>query len=165
MKNKIIFITILVVAFFLRFWQLGNFPVSLNWDEVSHGYNAYSLLKTGKDQWSSSWPIFNFRAYGDYPTTLNMYLSLPFIYLFGLNPITIRLVSALCGFGLVIVAYFIGQEIFKNKPNSLLLMFLTAISPWTFFPSRGVFQSTVAQFFFSLDIFPIIQFYLLTYRK
>ena len=157
MKNKIIFIVIATIAFLLRFWHLGSFPVSLNWDEVSHGYNAYSLLKTGQDQWSVSWPNFNFRAYGDYPTTLNMYLSIPFIYLFGLNPVTTRLVSALCGFGLVIVAYFLGKEIFKNKPSALILMFLTAISPWTFFPSRGVFQSTVAQFFFPLGILFLIK--------
>ena len=131
MKTKLIFITIFVLAFLLRFWQLDSYPASLNWDEVSHGYNSYSLIKTGQDQWSKSWPIFNFRAYGDYPTTLNMYLSIPFIYLFGLNNWTTRIVSALCGFGLVIVSYFFGQEIFKDKNKSFFLMFLVAISPWT----------------------------------
>lgn len=146
--KSLIFWLILVIAFFLRFYQLGNFPVSLNWDEVSHGYNAYSLLKTGKDQWGTSWPIFNFRAYGDYPTTLNMYLSLPFVSLLGLNAFSIRIISALCGFSLVLLSFFLGKEIFKDKKIPYLLMFLTAVSPWTFFPSRGVFQSTVAQFFF-----------------
>lgn len=156
-KNFLLFIFIALIAFLLRFYQLNKFPTALNWDEISHGYNAYSLIETGKDQWSTSWPIFNFRAYGDYPTTLNMYLSMPFIYLIGLNEWSIRIVSALCGFGLVIVAYFFGQEIFKNQKKSLLLMFLTAISPWAFFPSRGVFQSTVAQLFFSLGILFLIK--------
>jgi len=159
MKNKhyLLFIFIVLIAFFLRFWQLNKFPVSLNWDEISHGYNAYSLIQTGQDQWSKQWPIFNFRAYGDYPTTLNMYLSMPFIYLFGLNEWTIRIVSALCGFGLVIIAYFFGKELFSNKKLSYLLMSLVAISPWTFFPSRGVFQSIVAQFFFFLGILFLIK--------
>lgn len=159
MKNvhKIIFILILAIAFFLRFWQLNKFPVSLNWDEISHGYNAYSLIKTGQDQWSTSWPIFNFRAYGDYPTTLNMYLSMPFIYLFGLNEWTIRIVSTLCGLGLIIVSYFLGKELFRNKKLSYLLMILVALSPWTFFTSRAVFQSTVAQFFFALGILFLIK--------
>lgn len=156
-KNFILFVLIALISFFLRFYQLNKFPAGLNWDEVSHGYNAYSLIKTGKDQWSTSWPIFNFRAYGDYPTTLNMYLSIPFVYFFGPNELSARLVSALCGFGLVLVAYFLGQEIFKNKNKSLLLMLLVAISPWTFFPSRGVFQSTVAQLFFSLGILYLIK--------
>ncbi len=157
MKNKILFVVIALIAFLLRFYQLNRFPVGLNWDEVSHGYNSYSLIKTGKDQWSASWPIFNFRAYGDYPTTLNMYLSIPFIYFFGLNEWTTRLVSALCGFGLVIVSYFLGLEIFKNQKKSLILMLLVGLSPWTFFPSRGVFQSTVAQLFFTLGILFLIK--------
>jgi len=156
-KKYLLFILIALIAFFLRFWQLDKFPVGLNWDEVSHGYNAYSLIKTGQDQWGKAWPIFNFRAYGDYPTTLNMYLSIPFIYLFGLNIWTTRMVSALCGFGLVIVSYFLGYEIFKNKKLSYLLMFLVAISPWTFFSSRAVFQSTVAQFFLVLGILFLIK--------
>lgn len=159
MKNKhyFLFIFIILIAFFLRFWQLNKFPVSLNWDEISHGYNAYSLIKTGQDQWSKSWPIFNFRAYGDFPTTLNMYLSMPFIYLFGLNEWTVRLVSALCGFGLIIISYFLAKELFNNKKLSYLLMLLVALSPWTFFTSRAVFQSTVAQFFFSLGLLFLIK--------
>jgi 4-amino-4-deoxy-L-arabinose transferase-like glycosyltransferase len=156
-KKHFIFIAIAIVAFFLRFWQLNKFPVSLNWDEISHGYNAYSLIKTGKDQWSTSWPIFNFRAYGDYPTTLNMYLSIPFIYFFGLNEWSVRIVSALCGWGLVLLSYFIAKELFNNKKISYLSMLLVALSPWTFFPSRGVFQSTVAQFFLALGILFLIK--------
>jgi len=154
---SIIFGIILAIGLLTRFLFLDKYPVSLNWDEISHGYNAYSLIETGQDQWSTSWPIFNFRAYGDYPTTLNMYLSMPFIYLFGLNAWTTRIVSALCGFALVIIAYFLGKELFNNKKISYLLMFLVAISPWTFFPSRGVFQSIVAQFFFSLGLLLLIK--------
>ncbi|HPT65897.1 MAG TPA: glycosyltransferase family 39 protein [Candidatus Woesebacteria bacterium] len=154
---SIIFGIILVIGFLTRFLFLDKFPVSLNWDEISHGYNAYSLVKTGRDQWSKSLPIFNFRAYGDYPTTLNMYLSAPLIYFFGLNEWTTRIISALCGFGLVIVSYFLGKELFKNQKGKYLLMLLVAVSPWTFFTSRAVFQSTVAQFFLSLGILFLIK--------
>jgi 4-amino-4-deoxy-L-arabinose transferase-like glycosyltransferase len=154
---SIIFGIILVIGFLTRFLFLDKFPVSLNWDEISHAYNAYSLIKTGQDQWSTSWPIFNFRAYGDYPTTLNMYLSMPFIYFFGLNAWTTRIISAICGFGLIIIAYFIGKEIFKDKKKACLLMFLVTLSPLTFFSSRAVFQSTVAQFFLSLGILFLIK--------
>lgn len=159
MKNKkhLLFILIALIAFFLRFWQLNKFPVALNWDEISHGYNAYSLIETGQDQWSKSWPVFNFRAYGDYPTTLNMYLSIPFIYLFGLNAWSIRIVSALCGWGLVLLSFFLAKELFNNQKISYLSMTLAALSPWIFFPSRAVFQSTVAQFFLALGILFLIK--------
>ena len=146
MKVKTIFAftSILLIGIFFRIYKLNSLPSSLNWDEISHGYNAYSLFKTGKDQWGASWPIFNFRAYGDYPTTLNMYLTIPFIAIFGLNEWTTRAPSAIAGIIFVILSYQLGILIFKDKNKALLLMLLVAISPWTLFPSRAVFQSTIA---------------------
>lgn len=151
-KNKILFIFILLIALFLRFYKLDQFPPSLNWDEISHGYNAYSIFKTGNDQWGTHMPIFNFRAYGDYPTTLNMYLTIPFVAIFGLNEWSIRLPSAILGLGIVILSFFLTQKLFNNKKLSYLVMFLCAISPWTLFTSRAVFQSTIAQFFLLLGL-------------
>jgi len=51
MKKKILLIFILLLAFLLRFWQLGYNPPSLDWDEASLGYNAYSLLINCKDEY------------------------------------------------------------------------------------------------------------------
>ena len=150
--DRIIFVLIIVLAAFFRIFKLNSFPPSLNWDEISHGYNAYSLIKTGSDQWGIRYPIFNFRAYGDYPTTANLYLTIPFIKLLGLNEWSARLPSALCGLIFVITSYFLGLVITKNQKLSLILMLLVAISPWTLFPSRAVFQSTIAQTLFLLGI-------------
>lgn len=150
--NKIIFIAIIALATFFRLFKLNSLPPSLNWDEISHGYNAYSLISTGADQWGVKWPIFNFRAYGDYPTTANLYLTIPFIKLLGLNEWSVRLPSALFGILFVIISYFFGLIITKKQNLALILMFLVAISPWTLFPSRAVFQSTIAQTLFLLGI-------------
>jgi 4-amino-4-deoxy-L-arabinose transferase-like glycosyltransferase len=147
MVKRFIFILILLIAAVSRFAWLSSIPPSLNWDEVSHGYNAYSVMKTGKDQWGKNWPVFNFRAYGDYPMTLNMYLSIPSIKIFGLNEFGVRFPSALLGFLTVVASYFLAKAIFDSPLSPFLLMFLTAISPWMVLPSRAVFQSTVAQFF------------------
>lgn len=152
------FILILLLAAFLRLYQLDKFPVSLNWDEISHSYNAYSILKTGKDQWGTKMPIFNFRAYGDYPTTLNMYLTIPWVKFLGLNAWSTRLPSAICGIVIVIFAYLITESLLKNKLISLSVMFLAAISPWTLFTSRAAFQSTVAQAFLLIGIYFLINF-------
>ncbi len=157
LKNNIILIIILIVALFIRIYKISQYPVSLNWDEVSHGYNAYSLIETGKDQWDKSWPIFNFRAYGDYPTTLNMYLTVPFVYLFGLNEFTTRIVSVLCGFGIVYLTYLLSKLLFKNNSVINLITLISAVSPWTFFTSRATFQSTVAQFFLILGIYFLLK--------
>jgi len=158
LKEKIIFTLILLVGIFFRLYQLNNNPVSLNWDEISHGYNAYSVLETGKDQWGIPLPIFNFRAYGDYPTTLNMYLTIPFVKIFGLNEWSTRLPTALCGILIVIFTYLVVQLLFKKNSLSLLAMFLASISPWTVFTSRAVFQSTVAQAFLLIGIYYLLNF-------
>ncbi len=49
MKKKLILLTILLIAFFLRFWRLDTYP-ALNADEAAIGYNAYSLIQTGMDE-------------------------------------------------------------------------------------------------------------------
>lgn len=150
MKNvhKLLFVLILFLAIFFRFWHLSSLPSGLNWDEISHGYNAYSLLNTGMDQWGQKWPIFNFRAYGDYPTTANLYFTMPFIAIFGLNAFSIRLPAALFGLLFVIFSYFLAKLIFKNEKLALFNMLLAALSPWSLFSSRAVFQSNLSQFFF-----------------
>ena len=48
LHHKVIII-ILLLAFILRFYRLDTYPL-LNPDEAAIGYNAYSLLQTGKDE-------------------------------------------------------------------------------------------------------------------
>lgn len=143
-KHKIVFFTILLFSLFVRFYRLADFPPSPNWDEISHGVNAQSILETGADQWGQKFPLFNFRAYGDYPTVANMYLTIPFIKVLGLNTLSIRLPSAVFGFLLVPLIFSLCQILFGQIKLSLIAMFITAISPWSFFPSRAVFQSNLA---------------------
>lgn len=152
-KNKILFIIIFVISAYFRFVNLSSLPSSLNWDEISPGYNAYSLIKTGHDQWGKPWPIFNFRAYGDYPTTLNLYLTIPFIYFFGLNAFAIRLPAAILSLLFSLLIYFFTRLIIKSRKLPLLAFIIASFSPWTFFPGRGVFQSNLAQFFLLLGIY------------
>lgn len=151
-KNKVLFIIIFLLAFVLRFYRLGSLPASLNWDEVSHGYTVYSLLETGKDQWEQSWPIFNFRAYGDYPTTANLYFTLPFVKIFGLNAFSIRLPHAILSLLFCISIFFLVQILFKKQDLSLFAFFIAAIVPWIVFPGRGVFQSNLSQLFLILGL-------------
>lgn len=47
--NKVLLIC-LILAAVLRFWNLGSIPPHLRNDEASFGYNAYSILTTGKDE-------------------------------------------------------------------------------------------------------------------
>lgn len=154
---KVYLLIIFVIALCLRFVNLDSIPPGLNWDEVSHGYNAYSILKTGSDEWGQFLPLANFRAYGDYPLPLYMYLAIPSISIFGLNEFSIRFPSALLGTLTVLVVYLLSKEIFKNKNAALMSAFLLAMSPWGILPSRQVIQSTPAIFFLSLGFLFLIK--------
>jgi hypothetical protein len=49
--KTLIILLIFLLAFVLRVYKVTQVPPSLNWDETSIGYNAYSVLKTAKDEW------------------------------------------------------------------------------------------------------------------
>lgn len=145
-KTLIVLFLIVLVGGILRLFKLSSFPVSLNWDEVSHGYNAFSILNTGADEWGKVLPIFNFRAYGDYPLPLNLYLTIPFIFFLGLSEFSIRFPHAIFGILTIISTFFLAWGLTKNKNIGLISSFLVAISPWTLFTSRVVFQSNLSIF-------------------
>jgi 4-amino-4-deoxy-L-arabinose transferase-like glycosyltransferase len=145
-QSLIILIIIVILGAALRLIFLSTNPPSLNWDEVSHGYNAYSIAQTGMDQWGKVLPIFNFRAYGDYPTTLNLYLTIPFLAVFGLTEFAIRFPHAILGILTIISVYFLSFGITKRKDISLIASLLVAIDPWYVFTSRFVLQSNLSAF-------------------
>ena len=70
LKNRLVQILILATA--LRFFMLGSAPLSLNWDEVSQGYTAYSIMHTGADEWGMKLPLF-FRSYGEWKSAVYIY--------------------------------------------------------------------------------------------
>jgi len=136
---------ILALAFFLRFYKITSVPPSLNWDEVSIGYNAYSILKSGRDEWGVKFPL-NFKSYGEYKLPVQIYASIPAIAVFGLNDFGVRITPVIYGILTVLFLYFLVQEVFKKKFVSLISAFLLAVSPWHIQLTRGSFESSFALF-------------------
>lgn len=153
MKFKIILIFIFILAFVLRLFQLGNNPQSLDWDEASLGYNAYSILRTGNDEYGRFLPL-SIRSFGDYKPPLYTYLSILPVGLFGLNEYTTRFTSAFFGSLTVVISYFLIRKLFPVKSFVFYLVFLLffAISPWHIQFSRIAFEANVALFFFITGI-------------
>lgn len=142
----VVLLGIVTLGLGLRLYSLDRVPPSLNWDEVSHGYNAYSILTTGRDEWGQTFPIANFRAYGDYPLALNLYITIPSIAMFGLNEFGIRFPHALLGGLTVIASFFLVLGVTRQTKMGLLASLLVAIEPWYIFPSRFVLQSNLSVF-------------------
>ncbi|MBI4991486.1 glycosyltransferase family 39 protein [Candidatus Gottesmanbacteria bacterium] len=153
MRNKLLIILIFFLAFVLRFWQLGENPSSLDWDEASLGYNAYSILKSGRDEYGSFLPLA-IRSFGDYKPALYTYLTVIPVAIFGLNEFSTRFISALFGTLTVIVAYFLIKELFPRKSSIFYFLFsiFFSLSPWHIQFSRVAFEANTALFFFTSGI-------------
>lgn len=162
-KNSNLFfllIILLIGTFFRTFW-LSKSPPSLNWDETALGYNAYSLLKTAKDEYGFKLPL-TFRSFDDYKPPLYPYMIVPFVATFGLNEIAVRLPSALAGISSIIAIYLIASLLF-NKKVGLFASILFAVEPWSVLFSRVAFETNLGLAFvlwglyFSLKVYRINQ--------
>ncbi|EKD52873.1 MAG: hypothetical protein ACD_61C00210G0003 [uncultured bacterium] len=163
----LVLLILTIVSGILRFWKLGSLPVSLNWDEVSHGYNALSILQTGKDEWGKTFPLI-FRAFGDFKLPLYIYLSVIPVWLFGLNAFAVRFISAFAGTLAIPGIYLLTNEIFPNLSQNLFkrkinLGFLTAlllaILPWHFFISRPALEANLSLTLIIFGFYFLLKFF------
>ncbi len=148
MKKEIfLLLIILCVAILLRFYKLGEIPNGLYQDETAIGYNAYSILKTGKDEHGIAYPLY-FKSFGDWKLPVYIYLTAASEALFGLTPFAVRLPAALSGTLTVLVFYFLIRRITKNSTLALISMALLAVNPWHVFYSRAAFEVSIALLFY-----------------
>lgn len=145
LKSKTSIIIIVILAAALRFYQLGQNPPSMDWDETAHGYNAYSILKTGKDEYGYKFPL-SFRSFDDYKPPLYTYLVVPSVAIFHLNDFAVRFPSAALGTLAVLFTYLMVYELFKKKEIAILSALFLAISPWHLQFSRVAFETNSAIF-------------------
>lgn len=152
MKHNIYFfllILIFLLGFFLRFYKLGEIPYGFYQDESAIGYNAFSIMQTGHDEHSQSFPLY-FKSFGDYKLPIYIYLSIPAIKAFGLTEFAIRFPSMLFGFLTLIVFYFFTRALTRNNNLALIAAGLLAINPWHLHYSRATFEVSISLFLFTL---------------
>lgn len=163
----LLLIVILVFGFFLRFIDVSNDPPGLYSDEVSIGYNAYSILTTGKDQYGVPYPLW-FKSYGDYKMPVYIYSVAAAMAVFGKTEFAIRFPSILAGTGTILVLYLFLEKLTqlekdkilqkKLKYLPLLASFLLVISTWHLQFSRGGFEVTLGTFFYLLGCYLYVLF-------
>ncbi len=130
---------VLIIATFLRTYQLDKFPPGLYPDEAMNGNNALEAIKTG-----------DYRVY--YPENngregLFINIQAQFLRAIGQNePWALRLFSALVGILTVAGIYFFAKELFSRKVG-LLCAFLLATSFWHINFSRIGFRAISACMF------------------
>ena len=111
MKNRtfwFLFVGILALGAFLRFYDIKNIPIGLYPDEAMNGSNAQEGLATG-----------NFHVF--YPENngregLFMNVQAISIAVFGPTPWALRLVSAVVGTLTILGVYLVTRELFPDPP-------------------------------------------------
>ena len=148
-KNYLLSIFLIVIFFsalFLRTVKLSDYPVGFQIDEASLGYNAYSILLTGKSEAGVRLPLY-IDTFGDNRPTGYNYFDVPFIALFGLTIFATRLPGALNGAFSIFPLFLLSYVLFKDKKISLLASFFLSISPWGVVLSRASAETVIALFF------------------
>lgn len=133
-KKCLLTLVVIGIGVFLRLWKLNEVPISLFGDEIDVGLQANSILTTGKDYFGNIYPVM-FRSFSEYRYPMQLYMDVPFINIFGLNEIGVRLPSVIMGFASLILFYFLIKELFDKKLAVVTTIFLI-YSPWHFNFSR-----------------------------
>jgi 4-amino-4-deoxy-L-arabinose transferase-like glycosyltransferase len=130
-------IVALLLAGFLRFWQLGEMPPGFYHDEAYNGLDALALLRGDTfpqfyEGWElyaqdahadnppspTRWPLFFEGNYGREP--VHIYLMGLSIWLFGATPAVVRAVPAAASVLAVWTTYLAARAIFHNQKRELV---------------------------------------------
>lgn len=132
---KILFWATIFIGILLRVLLLDKFPAGLNCDEASVSYNAFSILNTMSDRYGNFMPVYT-PAFGGGQSVLLVYLTIPFVKLFGLNILATRLPMAIISSISLIVFYqIINFTDYDDKIKWFALLFFT-LNPWHIMKSR-----------------------------
>lgn len=154
-KNRELLIVFLLcgVGIILRTILFGKIPPGLNQDEAAAGYEAYSLLLTGKDKWGNIWPVY-FAAWGPGQNVLYSYLLIPIVYFFGLSVASIRSINLIFGILTIPLLYIFTKETVSRKVAYISTLIL-AINPWHIMLSRWGLESNLLPFWLLLGFYSV----------
>ena len=143
--NNFLFWAIFILGIFLRLWQLGTTPQGFYSDEALYGYEAYSLLKTGNDQFGNHLPL-SIAGFGDYRPAFSIYATIPFVAILGLNEFAVRLPSALVSIAIIPLVYYFIYKLTAQPKIALTGMLLFSISPWALYFGRMAHETNLMTF-------------------
>ncbi len=130
---------VLLFAAVVRIWGLDHLPPGLFCDEAANGYNAYSLLESGRDEEGKAWPLYIWSFGVSYKNPVFIYSAIPIVGALGLSAFSIRLTAALWGVAGVAAVLWLGTVLFGRR-GGLSSAALLAILPWHVHFSRIAFE-------------------------
>ncbi len=116
-----------IVSLALNLFQKQTVQACMNADEAAHGYNAFSILKTGRDEYGKLFPL-RFKSFGEYKMPLYTYSIVPFVTLMGLSLDAVRAPNALMSILFPLAVYFLAVNVFHKRSIGLLAAVITTFS-------------------------------------
>lgn len=147
----ITFWVIMLGAFIVRFWGLGDIPLGINQDEALSGYDAFCLLMTGADHWGISNPIY-LMGWGSGTSVLYALLAKISFYIFDADVWALRLPQAIMG-AISCYVFYLTLKLFYDKATAIVGLFLFSIMPWAVMNSRWGLDANVAPWFWLLGFY------------
>ncbi len=135
----LVFFCALIISVFLHTYRL-DLPC-LNEDEAAQGYNTYAVLQTGHDEYGRV-PL-RYLSFGENKLPLTGMLSAPFIALFGLNSLTVRLPILLLGILFPLLFYGAAYTLTQSKRVALVACLLASTNTWLYTMSRHQHEAVV----------------------
>lgn len=133
---------LLVISVFFRSFGLNISPPELFGDEIDVGYQAFSLLKTGRDLYGQALPFY-IHSLAEWRAPLLMYATVPSIAIFGNTVWGVRLPEVVFGSLAPIILFLLAYQSTKNKKLSLLSSLSLALLPWHIHYSRAAFEVVI----------------------
>lgn len=131
-NDKVKIALILATAFIFRFLFASDIP-TIHSDEQYSFYSAKCLLEYGQDIWGHSLPVYS-EAWGGGMSMGYIYLSIPFMFVFGQNILAYRLPMILGGVVATYYIYKIGK--LKDEKTGIIMSILYAVMPWSVLQQR-----------------------------
>jgi 4-amino-4-deoxy-L-arabinose transferase-like glycosyltransferase len=137
---------ILLTAFTLRFWNVEQNPQGLYYDEIDAGYQARSILQTGKDYRGDLSPFY-FSSYLDPRPPIPVYLTVLSTALFSSPELQVRMGLVFLGTINVGLFFWLIYKWSRNFWLGIIGMLVTATNPWWIQFSRYNHEAHTTLFF------------------
>jgi len=158
--NKKVLFSLIVISLLSFLLTVVNFripsPPAFNADEAAFSYNAYSILKTGKDEYGVTLPL-RLKSFGDFKMPLYTYLSVPFMAIMGLNEISARALNMFIALLFPLAVYLLTKELFKKDIYGVVAAFFSATSLGLHIVARHAHEGYLAAFLTTLTFYFLVR--------
>lgn len=149
-------ILIVAVGFAVRAIGLDRVPPGFYIDEASFGYNAWSILETGRDEFGNFLPLYT-PSFGTGKNPVYLYATVASVAAFGLNEFAVRLPAAVFGALTVWFTYLLAWALFGRRGIGYLAALFLALEPWHIFFSRFAIETISVPFFTTLGFYLLLR--------